>query len=78
MFDSSLHPDRGDTISNDEAAALLTANALFGSLFIICFFATIMMVVRRKIDDLFLKYALVCLIVALGLSAIMCFVITSY
>jgi len=36
------------------------------------------MMIRRKIDDLFLKYALICLIFALGLSTIMCFFITSY
>ena len=65
-------------MTEEQTKAFLTVNALFGSLFILCFFGTIAIIIRRDIQDLFLKYALACLIVALGLSSIMCFILTSY
>jgi len=36
------------------------------------------MIIRRKIEDLFIKYSLACLIIALFLSTIMCFIISTY
>ena len=65
-------------MTDKEATVLLSVNAIFGSLFVIAWCATIAMIVRREINDLFLRYALICLIVALALSAVMCFIITSY
>ena len=65
-------------LTTEEAKNLIAANAIFGSLFSMFFCATIAMIIRRKIEDLFIKYALVCLIIALFLSTIMCFIISTY
>ena len=65
-------------LTTEEAKNLIAANAIFGSLFSMVFCATIAMIIRRKIEDLFIKYALVCLIIALFLSTIMCFIISTY
>ena len=72
--EKELRPDCG--IPESQVIALITANAIFGSIFLIGFGATIMMIVRREINDLFLKYALVCLIIALALTTIVCFCCT--
>lgn len=65
-------------ISTDQCDTLLGWNAVFGTLFIMLFCFTVALIVNRRIDDKFIKYALVCQIVALCISATMCFIITSY
>jgi len=65
-------------LTTEEAKNLIAANAIFGSLFSMFLCATIAMIIRRQIEDLFIKYALVCLIFALFLSTIMCFIISTY
>ena len=67
-----------DPLDNRECQVLLTTNAIFGTVFVLGMAMTIMMMVRREINDLFLKYAMYCQILALALSATMCFIITSY
>ena len=56
----------------------ITVSAICGTLFIGCMIAAIIVFMRRQIDDLFMKYAMRNLIVALFLTTIMCFIITSY
>ena len=53
-------------------------NAIFGCIFLLSLIVTITMMVRRKIDDLFLRFAMYAMILALALSIVMCFIITSY
>ena len=52
-------------------------NLIFGAIFAIGMIMTIVMMVRRDINDLFLKYAVYCMILALALSSVMCFIATS-
>ena len=53
-------------------------NAIFGCIFLLSLIVTIVMMVRRKIDDLFLRFAMYAMVLALALSIVMCFIITSY
>ena len=53
-------------------------NAVFGAIFVLVIMMTITMMIRREINDLFLRYAMYCMIFALALSACMCFIVTSY
>ena len=62
----------------DKANVLFTVNAIFGGLFAIGMIATIVMMIRREINDLFLRYAMYCMILALAISSCMCFIVTSY
>lgn len=57
---------------------LLTLHAFCGILFVIGMLMTIVMKVRREINDLFLRKALYFLIFASAISAIMCFIVCSY
>ena len=62
----------------EKATILLTVNFIFGAIFIVGMIITIVMMVRRDINDLFINYAMYCMILALALSAVMCFIVTSY
>ena len=73
-----LEPEDGWEMTRGQANTFLLMNLLFGILFVICFASTIAVIVRRDIADVFLKHALAAMIVALGLSAIMCFILASY
>ena len=70
--------DLAETIGFKQADVLLTMNAIFGIVFFVSLGVTIWMMICRKIDDLFMKYAMYCMVLALVLSIIMCFIITSY
>ena len=72
-----IEPEEG-AISETEAATLITMNGVFGGLFVVGLIVTTVLIVRREINDLFLRYSLLCLILAMALSSIMCFVISSY
>ena len=67
-----------DIFGLKKATVLLTMNAIFGSIFFLSLVVTIVMMIRRKIDDLFLRYAMYAMVLALALSICMCFIITSY
>ena len=56
----------------------MNLNFIFGAIFVIGMIMTIVMMKRRDINDLFLKYAMYCMILALALSSVMCFIATSY
>ena len=73
-----ITPDDDYMMTHQQANVFFTMNALFGSLFVICFASTIAVIIRREISDIFLKLAMACMIVALALSAIMCFILASY
>ena len=65
-------------LTTAEANYIIVANAILAGIFSILFCATVRIMIGRKIDDLFIKYALWCLIIALLLSTIMCFIISTY
>ena len=65
-------------VAVEKATILLTVNFIFGAIFVFGMVATIVMMVRRDINDLFLNYAMYCMILALALSSVMCFIVTSY
>ena len=65
-------------LTEQEADGILLSSALFGTLFVCGFLSMIFMMVRRQIDDLFLRYALILMIIALFISSVMCFIMTSY
>ena len=62
----------------EEATLLLRLNALFGAIFIGALIATVVMLLRRNISDLFMSRSLYCMIVALIVLIVMCFIIHSY
>ena len=62
----------------EEATLLLRLNALFGAIFIGALIATVVMLLRRNISDLFMSRSLYCMIVALIVLIVMCFIIYSY
>ena len=62
----------------EEANLLLRLNALFGAIFIGALIATVVMLLRRNISDLFMSRSLYCMIVALIVTIVMCFIIHSY
>ena len=62
----------------EEAKILLTMNAIVGGLFVLCLIATILMLVRRNISDLFMSRSLYCMIGALLVTIVMCFIMSSY
>ena len=66
------------SITKQQASTLLTMNAVFGSIFAIALIATITMLVRRDISDPFMSRSIYCLVFALSLAIVMCFMITSY
>ena len=70
--------DLVETIGFKSADMLLTMNAIFGIVFFISLGVTIWMMICRKIDDHFMKYAMYCMVLALALSIVMCFIIASY
>lgn len=70
--------DLAETIGFKQTDVLLTMNAIFGIVFFVSLGVTIWMMICRKIDDLFMKYAMYCMVLALLLSIVMCFIITSY
>lgn len=51
---------------------------MFGGIFVVGFFATILTMVRREIEDSFLHRALIFMLLALGITVCVCFKITSY
>ncbi len=53
-------------------------NAIFGGIFIIGFVATIVIMVRREIEDFFMKRALYYMLLALMITIGVCFTIVSY
>lgn len=53
-------------------------NAVFGSLLIVGFVATIVIMVRQEIEDFFMKRALYYMILALVITIGVCFTIVSY
>ena len=67
-----------DHQEKEKYLVLLSLNAIFGGLFLVALALTIVLKARREINDLFLRYALYCLMVALALSSLMCFIVASY
>ena len=53
-------------------------NAVFGGLMIVGFGATIVIMVRREIEDFFMKRALYYMLLALVITIGVCFTIVSY
>ena len=53
-------------------------NILFISTYICAFIATVVMLLRRNISDRFMSRSLYCMIVALIVTIVMCFIIYSY
>ena len=77
-FDIGPFDDPIFHVEVQKATILLTVNFIFGAIFVIGMIMTIVMMVRRDINDLFLRYAMYCMILALALSSVMCFRVTSY
>ncbi len=61
-----------------EAGTFIALNALFGGLFVIGLIATISIMVRREIEDLFLKWSLIFMLLAQVVTICVCFTIFSY
>jgi len=53
-------------------------NAVFGGIFFLGLIATVVFLVKRDIHDLFMSRSLYCMIGALLVTIVMCFIITSY
>ena len=66
------------SLSKNEVDAFFVVNAVSGCLFLVGIALTVCTLARRELDDLFLKYALYCLLVAQIMTAIMSCVIASY
>jgi len=60
------------------ASRLLKMNAIFGAIYIFALLFTIVILVKRNISDLFMSHSLYCMMVALCVTIVMCFIITSY
>lgn len=57
---------------------MLIMNAVFGGFFVLGLITTIHMLVKRNISDLFMSRSLYCMIGALMVTIVMCFIMTSY
>ena len=65
-------------LTTTEARSLLIINAVFGGIFFLGLIATVMMIVKREINDLFMSRSLYCMVGALIVTIVMCLIITSY
>jgi uncharacterized membrane protein len=61
-----------------EASFFIKSNAVFGFLFFAGLVATIFVMVRREIEDLFLKWALYFMLLAQAITICVCFTVFSY
>ena len=67
-----------EEVTEEEAKILLRMNAVFGSFFVVGLIATFYMLYKRNISDLFIRRSLYCMIGALLVTIIACFIMTSY
>lgn len=66
------------TPEEEQCQTLLRMSAVFGCFFVISLGATVYMLWKRNISDLFIRRSLYCMIGALTVTIIMCFIMTSY
>ena len=67
--------DTTNEFTEDEVNTFLIMNAIFGFIFVFGMFGTIMMILQRDINDLFMSRSLYCMIGALTVTIGMCFYI---